>query len=203
MKKRMTRILLFLLLPALLAGCAAKTDAGTPADAQAETNVPAQAPAATAAPTPTPIPTPEPTPELKLFPWNGHTLCAASVLDDGSISMGTTRPTGRFIRLTLDCLDGTISWAELTGQITDFSLRDSNGNDYAALGSGMKTVDGEGFKLDNIESSEYAAIQPIFDIPAGLVLGELTLRVKTETAGETILVRLADVPLFVEPEEAE
>lgn len=196
MKKAIISMLYTILLISFISGCGPKMVIDPPQKA-------ATVPAATQASIPEPTPTPEPTPEPKLFPWNGRTLCLSSVQDDGNITMTATQPIGRFIKLTLDCTDGVVTWEELTGQIADFTLRDADGNDYEPLGSGMKTVDGKGFNIADLDTSEFSALQPIFDIPAALALDKLTLRVKSEELDESILVELAGVPLYEAPEKAE
>lgn len=199
---RILCLLAAMLLCAAFIGCAAATTPLSPAEAQKAGGQPAaaEAPAEPEAVS-EPELTPEPAPEPQMLPWNGHTLSMATVQDDGTITMGNYTVEGRLIKLTLDCVDGVISWEEVSGGYTDFVLRDAAGNDYAAIGAGMKIVGGEGVDISALESAEFAAMQPIFDIPAEMPLDELTLRVSTDTEGETITVPLAGVPLLLAEDE--
>ncbi len=187
MKQRiLIRTLVSLLLAALLTGCVEKKEANLPGKLEAV------APAAakeSSAPATTPEPTREPaaTPKLKLFPWREKTFAVKGATDDASLIDSVEAPEGKYVRVDLFCMDGEATTADTSQGFRDFSLRDESGADYS-----MQSI------LYEIDAGHIAGgnISPIFDVPADVPLNALTFRIPTDTAGETIIIRLADVPVL-------
>lgn len=190
------------LLITLLAGCAAKPEeaAAEAVPAQASTPTKAPAPAPTEAPTnaPTAEPTPAPTPEPKMFPWLEQTLGVTGWSDDPDVvSAVNETPEGKFLCVELTCVGGKFAHDGLKQIMDEFRLRDANKTYYDVQFVGL-TIEGS-FSLSDMSAAEYSAIKPTFDVPADADPTTFTLCVPTGTAGETIIVRLSDVP----PIEAE
>jgi len=127
------------------------------------------------------------------FPWRSYTMRVEHGQDDGSVKNGSNTPSGKFINVSLHCEDGKLVWDDISSY-SEFTLEDSDGNIYEAVGTGMTFQEGMQIALDKLEKSEFAGMAPIFDVPEDLTFDDLTLRVKGENEGETIIVPLAGLP---------
>ncbi len=188
-------VLACLLFASAFTGCVQKKEANLTAAAQV-TAAPTAEPAPTAASEETPAPTaePQPTAEPKMFPWGSHTcgvMHAIDVVTDGSES---EQPEGKFVEVGLMSMDKAFTIEDISHMLNDgdFFVRDAAGKEY-----GLKmirfSIDGGGV-TDESGRSAFYDLGLKFDVPPDTAVDALTLCVKTETEGETIVVSLADVP---------
>lgn len=186
-------VLACLLLVPALTGCVQKKEANLTA-AVTVTAAPAEEPAATAAPAETPAPTaePQPTAEPEMFPWGSHTCGVTHAADAAADGSGSEQPEGKFVEVGLTSVGGAFTIEDISHMLNDgdFFVRDAAGKEFQLkmVRFGDNSAKGEDgrplFYLLGLK----------FDVPPDTVVDGLTLCVKTETAGETIVVSLADVP---------
>lgn len=138
------------------------------------------------------------TPEPQMFPFLEKTGGVTGVSDDPNLipTSGNEKPTGRYVRVDIACMDGVFSGDHMNTVLKSFQLRDENQTTYPVAFCGF-AIAGE-FSFD---SMEFTIIKPVFDIPVGIEISSLTMLAPGLNEGETIILPLADVPPIQEVSE--
>ena len=127
----------------------------------------------------------------------GCGVTLTSVQDDGNVFGGSNKATGRYIKLYINCTDGSFTWADMRQHIGELTLMDANDNTYIPTGYGFVPEEGASTAVEDMDKINYVGVAPLYDIPAEQSVNELWL-----VCGN-VRVALDGVPAWKDDDAAE
>jgi len=126
------------------------------------------------------------------FEWHGHIMRVEATQDDGSIIDKDTEPEGKYVNVTIKCIDGTLTYDEVNSYYTEVILLDKNEYFYYAVNTGYIFSVDEFLNLYDVRSCNFVALMPVFDIPTDSSVKDFVLYIP-----DVMEISLKNVPMNV------
>ena len=127
-----------------------------------------------------------------LFSWLGNTICVLYASDDAAAENSEEKPDGKHVSICMKCIEGNVSLKELSGNCSDFILKDTAGNEYPVCV--LEPTPYNCVLRPETNSLCYTEFLFEFAVPSELSLSEMTLYVSAETEKKGTVIPLKIVP---------